>query len=123
MILFKDFHSSVESEGNNTVNENAEYMRKAVIGCMSSKNENNLIVVNADYFKGLEKMLNDIAGAVEVNSLDAMQKFIHLREWLNPQKVDKESRRLLNLRWENIHLLLPQEENSPCLNKEETENK
>ena len=77
------------------------------------KSEKDLIVVPVSYFKGMELMLEELAGVVNVRTLDAMGKFLCLREWMNPEKVNRESRRMLpNLRWDNIHLLLPTEESS-----------
>ena len=88
------------------------------------KSEKDLIVVPVSYFKGMELMLEELAGVVNVRTLDAMGKFLCLREWMNPEKVDRESRRMFpNLRWDNIHLLLPQEENCSFSDSLETENK
>ena len=54
---------------------------------------NDLIVAPTSYFKGMEQ-------------------FLCLRDWMNPEKVDREVRKNFpNLRWDNIHLLLPPEEN------------
>lgn len=87
------------------------------------KSEKDLIVVPVSYFKGMELMLEELAGVVNVRTLDAMGKFLCLREWMNPEKVDRESRRMFpNLRWDNIHLLLPQEENCSCSDSSETKN-
>lgn len=88
------------------------------------KSENDLIVVPVSYFNGMEKRLEELAGLVDVKTLDAMEKFLCLREWLNPDKVDRESKRMFpNLRWDNIHLLLPQEESCSCSDSLETDSK
>ena len=77
------------------------------------KSEKDLVVVPVSYFKGMEQMLEELAGAVDVNTLGTMEKFLCLRDWMNPNKVDRESRKMFpNLRWYNIHLLLPTEESS-----------
>lgn len=76
------------------------------------KSERDLVIVPVSYFKGMEGMLQSLAELVEVRNLDAMEQFIYLREWLNASKVDKETRKMHpNLQWDNIHLLLPLEEN------------
>lgn len=86
------------------------------------KSENDLIVVPVSYFNGMEKRLEELAVSVDVKTLNAMEKFLCLRDWMNPEKVDRESRKMFpNLRWDNIHLLLPQEENCPCSDGPETE--
>ena len=86
------------------------------------KSEKDLIVVPVSYFKGMEQMLEELAGYVDVKTLDSMEKFLCLRDWMNPNKVDRESRKMFpNLRWDNIHLLLPQEENCSCSDNSETE--
>ena len=88
------------------------------------KAEKDLVVVPVSYFKGMEQMLEELAGAVDVKTLNAMEKFLCLRDWMNPEKVDRESRKMFpNLRWDNIHLLLPQEENCSFSDSLETENK
>lgn len=88
------------------------------------KSENDLIVAPVSYFNGMEKRLEELAGLVDVKTLDAMEKFLCLREWLNPDKVDRESKRMFpNLRWDNIHLLLPQEESCSCSDSLETDSK
>lgn len=88
------------------------------------KSENGLVVVPVSYFKGMVKRLEELAGVVDVKTLDAMEKFLCLRDWLNPDNVDREVRKMFpNLRWDNIHLLLPQEENCSCSDNPETENK
>lgn len=88
------------------------------------KSEKDLIVVPVSYFNGMEKRLEELAGLVDVKTLDAMEKFLCLREWLNPDKVDRESKRMFpNLRWDNIHLLLPQEESCSCSDSLETDSK
>ena len=77
------------------------------------KSEKDLIVVPVSYFKGMELMLEELARVVNVRTLDAMGKFLCLREWMNPEKVNRESRKMFpNLCWDNIHLLLPTEESS-----------
>ena len=84
--------------------------------------EKDLVVVPVSYFKGMEQMLKELAEEVDVNTLGTMEKFLCLREWLKPDKVDRESRKMFpNLRWDNIHLLLPQEENCYCSDNSETE--
>ena len=76
------------------------------------KSEKDLVVVPVSYFKGMELILEELAVSVDVKTLNAMEKFLCLRDWMNPDKVDRESRKMFpNLRWDNIHLLLPQEEN------------
>ena len=86
------------------------------------KSEKDLVVVPVSYFKGMEQMLEELAGYVDVKTLDSMEKFLCLRDWMNPDKVDRESRKMFpNLRWYNIHLLLPQEENCSCSDNSETE--
>ena len=88
------------------------------------KSEKDLVVVPVSYFKGMELILEELAVSVDVKTLNAMEKFLCLRDWMNPEKVDRESRKMFpNLRWDNIHLLLPQEENCPCSDSSETENK
>ena len=88
------------------------------------KSEKDLVVVPVSYFKGMEWILEELAVSVDVKTLNAMEKFLCLRDWMNPEKVDRESRRMFpNLRWDNIHLLLPKEENCPCSDSSETENK
>ena len=52
------------------------------------KSEKDLVVVPVSYFKGMEQMLEELAGAVDVNTLDSMEKFLCLRDWMNPNKVD-----------------------------------
>ena len=79
------------------------------------KSEKDLVVVPVSYFKGMEQMLEELEGAVDVNTLGTMEKFICLRDWLNPDKVDRETRKMFpNVRWDNIHLLLPKEEKDGC---------
>lgn len=88
------------------------------------KSEKDLVVVPVSYFKGMELILEELAVSVDVKTLNAMEKFLCLRDWMNPEKVGRESRKMFpNLRWDNIHLLLPQEENCPCSDSSETENK
>ena len=86
------------------------------------KSEKDLVVVPVSYFKGMELILEELAVSVDVKTLNAMEKFLCLRDWMNPEKVDRESRKMFpNLRWDNIHLLLPQEENCPCSDSSEKE--
>lgn len=86
------------------------------------KSEKDLVVVPVSYFKGMELMLEELAGAVDVNTLGTMEKFLCLRDWLNPDKVDRETRKMFpNLRWDSIHLLLPQEESCSCSDNPEKE--
>lgn len=86
------------------------------------KSEEDLVVVPVSYFKGMEKMLESIVGMVEINNFEIMDKFLCLRKWMNPDNVDKETRKMFpNLRWDNIHLLLPQEANYPDSDSRETE--
>lgn len=88
------------------------------------KSEKDLVIVPVSYFKGMEKKLEELAGTVDIKTLDAMEKFLCLREWLNPDKVDRESKRMFpNLRWDNIHLILPQEESCSCSDSLETDSK
>ena len=88
------------------------------------KSEKDLVVVPVSYFKGMELILEELAASVDVKTLNAMEKFLCLRDWMNPNKVDRESRKMFpNLRWDNIHLLLPQEENCSCSDSSETGNK
>lgn len=73
---------------------------------------NDLIVAPTSYFKGMEQRLEKLARIVEVKTFDGMEQFLSLRDWMNPEKVDREVRKNFpNLRWDNIHLLLPPEEN------------
>ena len=86
------------------------------------KSEKDLIVVPVSYFKGMEQMLKELAEEVDVNTLGTMEKFLCLQDWMDPEKVDRETRKMFpNLRWDNIHLLLPQEENCSCSDNSETE--
>ena len=88
------------------------------------KSEKDLVIVPVSYFKGMEKKLEERAGTVDIKTLDALEKFLCLREWLNPDKVDRESKRMFpNLRWDNIHLILPQEESCSCSDSLETDSK
>ena len=88
------------------------------------KSDKDLIVVPVSYFSGMEKRLEELAGAVDVNTFGTMEKFLCLRDWMNPNKVDRETRKMFpNVRWDSIHLLLPQEESCSCSDSSETENK
>ena len=79
------------------------------------KSSNDLIVVPVSYFNGMEKELQKILNKVDIHDMDAMEQVLHMRKWLKPKTVYEETKRLYpNLCLENIHLLLPQEEESSC---------
>ena len=55
----------------------------------------------------MQKILNK----VDIPDMDVMEQVLHMRKWLKPKTVYEETKRLYpNLRLENIHLLLQQEE-------------
>lgn len=75
------------------------------------KSANDIIVVPVSYFNGMEKELQKILNKVEIHDMDVMEQVLHMRKWLKTKTVYEETKRLYpNLRLENIHLLLPQEE-------------
>lgn len=79
------------------------------------KSVNDLIVVPVSYFNGMEKELQKILNKVDIHDMDVMEQVLHMRKWLKTKTVYEETKRLYpNLRLENIHLLLPQEEESSC---------
>lgn len=75
------------------------------------KSANDIIVVPVSYFNGMEKELQKILNKVDIHDMDVMEQVLHMRKWLKTKTVYEETKRLYpNLRLENIHLLLPQEE-------------
>lgn len=75
------------------------------------KSVNDLVVVPVSYFDGMEKELQKILNKVDIHDMDVMEQVLHMRKWLKTKTVYEETKRLYpNLRLENIHLLLPQEE-------------
>lgn len=75
------------------------------------KSVNDLVVVPVSYFNGMEKELQKILNKVDIHDMDVMEQVLHMRKWLKTKTVYEETKRLYpNLRLENIHLLLPQEE-------------
>lgn len=79
------------------------------------KSANDIIVVPVSYFNGMEKELQKILNKVDIHDMDVMEQVLHMRKWLKTKTVYEETKRLYpNLRLENIHLLLPQEEESSC---------
>ena len=66
------------------------------------KSANDIIVVPVSYFNGMEKELQKILNKVDIHDMKT-------------KTVYEETKRLYpNLRLENIHLLLPQEEENSC---------
>ena len=86
------------------------------------KSANDIIVVPVSYFTGMEKELQEILHKVDLHDMDVMEQDLHLRTWLKTKTVYEETKRLYpNLRLENIHLLLPQEEESSCERTDKTD--
>ena len=86
------------------------------------KSVNDLVVVPVSYFNGMEKELQKILNKVDIHDMDAMEQVLHMRKWLKTKTVYEETKRLYpNLRLENIHLLLPQEESSASKRSEQEE--
>ena len=77
------------------------------------KSANDIIVVPVSYFNGMEKELQKILNKVDIHDMDVMEQVLHMRKWLKTKTVYEETKRLY-LRLENIHLLLPQEEENSC---------
>lgn len=74
--------------------------------------ENDLLIVPTSYFDGLERMLQEFVDRVEIHDMDTMEKLLHLRKHLKAKTVNEEARKYFpTIRWDNIHLLLPQQEN------------
>lgn len=91
-------------------------MREEVKSVFKINSEKDLVVAPVSYFKGMEDMLQKFVNAIEIHDLDVMEQLLHLRDWMNAAKVDEEVRKMYpNLQWDNIHLLLPQEES--CCNQ------
>lgn len=86
------------------------------------KSANDIIVVPVSYFNGMEKELQKILNKVDIHDMDVMEQVLHMRKWLKTKTVYQETKRLYpNLRLENIHLLLPQEESSASKRSEQEE--
>ena len=86
------------------------------------KSANDIIVVPVSYFNGMEKELQEILNKVDIHDMDVMEQVLHMRKWLKTKTVYEETKRLYpNLRLENIHLLLPQEEESSCERTDKTD--
>lgn len=86
------------------------------------KSVNDLVVVPVSYFNGMEKELQKILNKVDIHDMNVMEQVLHMRKWLKPKTVYEETKRLYpNLRLENIHLLLPQEESSASKRSEQEE--
>ena len=84
--------------------------------------EKDLVIVPVAYFEGMKSALQEFANLIEIHDLDAMEQLLDLREWMDSTKVDKEARKQNpNLRWNNIHLLLPQEKSCHTSDSQETE--
>jgi len=67
-----------------------------------------IVVVSKSYFDGMNKKLEELIACVGIHDFETMDKVLYLRKWLDASNVDREMRiQNPNLRWENIHLLLP----------------
>lgn len=84
--------------------------------------EEDLIVVPVSYFNGMELQLQEMLNKIEIHDMDTMEQILQIRKWLNAKTVNEEMRRLYpELNWNNIRLLLPQEENCSCSCKKGTD--
>jgi hypothetical protein len=91
--------------------KNKDFEQKGEEEMKEIKSVNDLVVVPVSYFNGMEKELQKILNKVDIHDMDVMEQVLHMRKWLKTKTVYEETKRLYpNLRLENIHLLLPQEE-------------
>lgn len=78
------------------------------------KNESDLVIVPKTYFDGMQDRLGKLISNININDFETMEQLIYLRDWLTAAKVDREMRNIYpKIRWENVRLLLPPEENYP----------
>lgn len=75
------------------------------------KSEKDILIIPRRYFHGMTSALEALVRKIEIKDFETMERLLYLRDWLDAAKVDRETRNMYpTVRWDNIHLLLPQEE-------------
>lgn len=72
-----------------------------------------ILIVPRHYFEGAQRELQRIVDRLEIHDIDTMQLLVQYRDWLKPTTVEEKFKEMYpTIQWENIPLLLRQEE--PC---------
>ena len=74
-----------------------------------------ILIVPRHYFEGAQRELQKIVDRLEIHDMDTMQLLLRFRDWLKPTTVEEKFKEMYpTIQWENIPLLLRQEEPYQC---------